>query len=61
MNDLPPPVPIEVIPYREVTNRDLNIMAQQGTKKYAPWWWNKHGCEGTHWYGPKPCRDLTND
>ena len=55
-------IPIEVEPYQEYHPNDwteINRMAQLGTKEYAPWWWNKYGCEGTQWYGPEPCQDLT--
>ena len=55
----PPPIPIEVVQY--VSDYDLNVMAQEGTQKFAPWWWKEYGCEGTRWFGPPPCRDLTND
>ena len=40
---------------------EINRAAQISTKETYPWWWNKYGCEGTQWYGPEPCRDLTND
>ena len=53
----PPPIPIEVVQY--VSDYDLNVMAQEGTQKFAPWWWKKYGCEGTRWFGPGPCKDLT--
>ena len=59
MIEVPPPVPIEVVQY--VSDYELNVMAQRGTKEFAPWWWKEHGCEGTRWFGPLPCRDLTND
>ena len=39
---------------------DINLMSQQSTKRDYPWWWYKYGCKGTQWYGPKPCKDLTN-
>ncbi len=53
-------IPIPVEPYHQVQDwTEINRMAQQGTKEYAPWWWDKHGCEGTQWYGPGPCADLT--
>ena len=52
-------IPIEVEPYHQQDWTEINRMAQQGTKEYALWWWNKHGCEGTQWYGPEPCKDLT--
>ena len=59
MNETPPPVPIEVVRY--VSDYELNVMAQRGTQKFAPWWWKEYGCEGTRWVGPLPCRDVTND
>ena len=53
-------IPIEVEPYHQVEDwTEINRMAQVGTKEYAPWCWNKYGCDGTQWYGPEPCRDLT--
>ena len=54
-----PPVEIEVVRY--VTDYELNRMAQLSTKIDYPWWWSKHGCNGTRWFGPQPCKDLTND
>ena len=54
-------IPIEVEPYPQVDWTDVNKAAQLDTKEKYPWWWNKHGCEGTQWYGPEPCKDLTND
>ena len=53
-------IPIEVVPYPDPI--PINRMAQESTKKYYPWWWDKYGCEGTVWYphGEK-CRDLTNE
>ena len=54
-------IPIEVEPYPQVEWTDVNKAAQLDTKEKFPWWWNKHGCEGTQWYGPEPCKDLTND
>ena len=54
-------IPIEVAPYPQVDWTDVNKAAQLDTKEKFPWWWNKHGCEGTQWYGPEPCKDLTND
>ncbi len=54
-------IPIEVEPYPQVDWTDVNKAAQLDTKERFPWWWNKHGCEGTQWYGPEPCKDLTND
>ena len=57
-------IPIEVEPYQEyrpVEWNDVNRAAQLSTKEHFPWWWNNHGCEGTQWYGPEPCKDLTND
>ena len=54
-------IPIEVEPYPQVDWTDVNKAAQLDTKEKFPWWWNKHGCEGTQWYGPDPCKDLTND
>ena len=54
-------IPIEVEPYPQVDWTDVNKAAQLDTKEKFPWWWNKHGCEGTQWYGPEPCKDLTND
>ena len=49
------PAPIEVVQY--VTDYELNVMAQRGTQKFAPWGWKEYGCEGTRWFGPPPCRD----
>ena len=40
---------------------DINLMSQQSTKRDYPYWWDKHGCKGTQWFGPQPCEDLTND
>ena len=57
MIEVPPPVSIEVIQY--VTDYDLNLMAQTSTKRDYPWWWKEYGCEGTRWFGTKPCRDMT--
>ena len=55
-------IPIEVEPYPQVDWTDVNKAAQLDTKERFPWWWNKHGCEGTQWYPhDEPCRDLTND
>ena len=54
-------IPIEVEPYPQVDWTDVNKAAQLDTKEKFPWWWNKHGCEGTQWYGPEHCKDLTND
>ena len=57
-------IPIEVEPYKEYhPNKwtEINRAAQISTKETYPWWWNEHGCEGTQWYGPVPCTDLTND
>ena len=53
-----PPIPIPIVRY--VTDYELNRMSQQATKEEYPWWWNKYGCKGTRWFGPKPCEDLTN-
>ena len=54
--------PIEVEPYYQVNDwTEINRAAQLATKEQFPWWWNTHGCEGTQWYGPEPCIDLTND
>ena len=54
--------PIEVEPYYQVNDwTEINRAAQIATKEHFPWWWNEHGCEGTQWYGPEPCTDLTND
>ena len=55
--------PIEVEPYYQVNDwTEINRAAQLMTKEDYPWWWNKHGCEGTVWYPDnEPCRDLTND
>ena len=50
-------IPIDLPPAQIIP---INRMAQQSTKETYPWWWNKYGCEGTQWYGPGPCRDLTN-
>ena len=50
-------IPIDLPPDQIIP---INRMAQQSTKETYPWWWNKYGCEGTQWYGPGPCRDLTN-
>ena len=61
MIETPPPVPIEVRSYKEVTYNDINKLAKISTKETFPWWWSKYGCEGTQWYGSEPCRDLTND
>ena len=56
------PIQIEVEPYYQVNEwTEINRAAQISTKETYPWWWNKHGCEGTQWYGPEPCKDLTND
>ena len=52
-------IPIEVEPYPNIDWIDISRAAQISTKETYPWWWNKHGCEGTQWYGPEPCRDLT--
>ena len=57
-------IPIEVEPYQEYhpnESSEINRAAQISTKETYSWWWNKHGCEGTQWYGPEPCTDLTND
>ncbi len=50
-------IPIEVTPFPDPL--PINRMAQESTKRDYPWWWDKHGCEGTQWYGPGPCEDLT--
>ena len=53
-------IPIEVEPYPQVNDwADINRAAQLSTKETFPLWWDKHGCEGTQWYGPEPCVDLT--
>tara|TARA_B100000029_G_C17156614_1_gene808005 strand:+ start:268 stop:462 length:195 start_codon:yes stop_codon:yes gene_type:complete len=55
-------IPIEVEPYQEYHPNEwteINRAAQISTKESFPWWWNKYGCEGTQWYGPEPCKDLT--
>ena len=55
-------IPIEVEPYYKVNDwTEINRASQLATKEQFPWWWNNHGCEGTQWYGPEPCKDLTND
>ena len=43
-------IPIEVEPYPNIDWTDINRAAQISTKETFPWWWNKHGCEGTQWY-----------
>ena len=53
-------IPIELEPYPQVNDwADIKRAAQLSTKETYPWWWDKHGCEGTQWYGPEPCVDLT--
>ena len=53
------PVEIPVEPYQEIEWTDVNRASQLDTKQRFAWWWNKYGCEGTQWYGPEPCKDLT--
>ena len=54
--------PIEVESYYQVNDwTEINRASQLATKETYPWWWNEFGCEGTQWYGPEPCTDLTND
>ena len=52
-------IPIPVVPYQPDDYTEINRAAQISTKADYPWWWEKHGCEGTSWYpiGEK-CRDL---
>tara|TARA_Y100001970_G_C14078656_1_gene773441 strand:+ start:662 stop:847 length:186 start_codon:yes stop_codon:yes gene_type:complete len=52
-------ISIPVVPYQVDDYTEINRAAQISTKETFPWWWNEHGCEGTQWYGPEPCRDLT--
>ena len=52
-------ISISVVPYQVDDYTEINRAAQISTKETFPWWWNEHGCEGTQWYGPEPCRDLT--
>ena len=52
-------ISIPVVPYQADDYTEINRAAQISTKETYPWWWNEHGCEGTQWYGPEPCRDLT--
>tara|TARA_Y100001951_G_scaffold60835_1_gene48420 strand:- start:330 stop:515 length:186 start_codon:yes stop_codon:yes gene_type:complete len=52
-------ISIPVVPYQVDDYTEINRVAQISTKETFPWWWNEHGCEGTQWYGPEPCRDLT--
>ena len=54
-------ISIPVVPYQPDDYTEINRAAQISTKETFPWWWNEHGCEGTQWYGPEPCKDLTND
>ena len=52
-------ISIPVVPYQVDDYTEINRAAQISTKETFPGWWNEHGCEGTQWYGPEPCRDLT--
>ena len=55
-------IPIEVQPYEPVDWYEINKSAQLSTKEDYPWWWEKHGCEGTVWFPvDEKCKDLTND